>query len=110
MSYTRRAAAAVLGILLTLACDENPFEPLYDACFEVMATVRNTYVSTPDREDRVTLADGTRAVVWAIAIHPGTALTPRCVALFWSGRAPAYCTVCRPAAPGWSVDIILALP
>ena len=110
MSYTRRAAAAVSGILLTLACDENPFEPLYDACFEEMATVRNTYVSTPNREDRVTLADGRRAVVWGIALQPGPALTPRGVAFIWSSAAPASCTVCWPADPCWTGDILPALP
>src|SRR5207247_10748295 len=99
MSYTRRAAAAATGILLTLACDENPFEPLYDACAEEMATVRNTYVNTPDREDRVTLADGRRAVVWCIAIHPGPAPPPRRVAPLRNTATPASCTVAPPPPP-----------
>ncbi len=98
------------GLVLTLACDENPFEPLYHACAEEMATVRDTYVNTPDSEDRVTLADGRRAVVWGIAIQPGPALTPRGVAFIWSNGSPASCTVCWPADPCWTDEILPALP
>jgi len=110
MSCTRRAAVAVTGILLTLACDENPFAPLYDACAAEMATVRNTYVNTLDREDRVTLPDGRRAVVWSIAVQPGPGLTPRGVAFIWSSAVPASCTVCWPADPCWTDAILPALP
>jgi hypothetical protein len=110
MSCTRRAAGAVTGILLALACDENPFAPLYDACAQEMPTVRQTYVDTPDSEDRVTLADGRRAVVWGIAVQPGPGLTPRGVAFIWSSAAPASCAVCWPADPCWTDTILPALP
>jgi len=58
MSSRRRGAASLTGILLALACNDNPFEPLYQACADEMAKVRSDYVNTPSREDRVTLSDG----------------------------------------------------
>jgi len=110
MFYTRRAAAVMTGILLILVCHEDPFGPLYDACADEMATVRNTYANTPDREDRVTLADGRRAVVWGFGIQPGPVLTPRGVAFIWSSASPGSCTVCWPADPCWTDQILPALP
>ncbi len=46
MSSRRRGAASLTGILLALACNDNPFEPLYQACADEMAKVRSDYVNT----------------------------------------------------------------
>ncbi len=109
MSCMKRAPVRVTAILLALACGENPFEPLYQACADEMATVRSNFVDTPSREDRVTLADGRRAVVWGIAIQPGPVPTPRGVAFIWSAASSASCTVCWPADSCWTGDILPAL-
>jgi len=108
MFGTTRATVGATAILLALACDENPFGPLYKACADEMATVRSNYVGTPSREDRVTLSDGRRAVVWGIAPQPGV-LTPRGVAFISSTASSASCTVCWPADPCWTDDILPAL-
>ncbi len=106
----RLGVAAVTSILLTLACHENPFGPLYDVCADEMAAVRNTYVNTPASEDRVTLADGRRAVVWRISVQPGPTVTPRGVAFIWGSASPTSCTVCWPGDPCWTRDILPSLP
>ena len=109
MASTKRGAVNLIGILLALACVDNPFEPLYQACADEMANVRTNYVDTPSREDRVTLSDGRRAVVWGIAIQPGPVTTPRGVAFIWSPASSASCTVCWPADSCWTDDILPAL-
>ena len=109
MFSRERRAVTLTGILLALACGANPFEPLYQACANEMATVRSDYVDTPSREDRVTLSDGRRAVVWGIAIQPGPVTTPRGVAFIWSAASSASCTVCWPADSCWIDDILPAL-
>jgi len=109
MSSTRRGTVSLAGILLALACGDNPFEPLYQACADEMAKVRGDYVNTPNHEDRVTLSDGRRAVVWGIAIQPGPVTTPRGVAFIWSATSSASCTVCWPADSCWTDDILPAL-
>src|SRR5436190_23302042 len=106
MFYTRRAAAMMTGILLILACHEDPFGPLYDACADEMATVRNPYVNTPDRKDRVTLPDGRRPGVWGVAIQPGPVLTPRGWAFILSAASPGSGTLCCPADPSWTTGIL----
>jgi len=109
MSSRERRAVTLTGIVLALACGDNPFEPLYQACANEMATVRSDYVDTPSREDRVTLSDGRRAVIWDIAIQPGPVTTPRGVAFIWSAASSASCTVCWPADSCWIDDILPAL-
>ena len=108
MSCMRRATVRATATLLALACHENPFGPLYEACANEMATVRSNYVGTPSREDRVTLSDDRRAVVWGIAVRPGV-LTPRGVAFIWSAASSASCVVCWPKDPCWTDDILPAL-
>ena len=100
MSPNKACTAAVIVTLLSLTCD-NAFEPLLDACADEMATVRGTFVNTPSREQRTSLANGRLAVIWDIGPQPGAGLYPSGVAFLWSADTPDACTVCYSSDPCW---------
>jgi hypothetical protein len=100
MSGGKGLTAATLIVLVALACD-NAFEPVLEACRDEMATVRAAFANTPSREQRTTLSDGRRAVIWDIPPQPGPGLQPEGVAFIWSASAPDACTVCYSSDPCW---------
>jgi hypothetical protein len=101
------AFLAIAAVVL-LACDGNPFGPVYNACAKEMEVVRTSYPGTPSQEQRVRLSDGRPAVVWSIAPQPG-ALTPRGIAFMGAGLLAASCNVCWPADLCWTDEILPVL-
>ncbi len=97
-----RNAPTSLAILAAslLACHDDLFEPLFNACADEMAAARTTY-GVPTAERRVTMPDGRRAVIWDVPGTPGGGFQPAQVAFVWEPAAPEACTFCTSGLPCW---------
>ena len=94
----RELTAAV--VVSVIACARDPFVPLFDACADEMAQVRESYPGAPTGTRQLTLSDGSRVVIWELPVQPGPGLSPTSMAFIWSAEAPQSCQVCVPGSPG----------
>ena len=99
---TVRTLSTSLSILAAslLACHDDPFGLLFNACADQMATARTTY-GVPTGEHRVTMADGRRGIIWDVPGTPGGGFQPSQIAFTWDPATPGSCTFCLPGFPCW---------
>ena len=99
---TMRILPTSLSILAAslVACHDDPFGPLFNACADQMAAARTTY-GVPTAEHRVTMSDGRRGIIWDVPGTPNGGFQPSQVAFVWDPAAPGACTFCVPGFPCW---------